>query len=175
MESESRNRVLILCTGNSCRSQMAEALLRQLGGQHFEVYSAGSNPAGYVHPLAVEVMAEVGIDISRHTPKPMNQFLGESFAHVITVCDAAAEACPVFPGRGRRIHWPFDDPAKAEGSEEERRAVFRRVRDEIREQLEEFVSQRAWILGIRDWRLGDVGMLYCGWPAFGGLIIVLVV
>jgi arsenate reductase len=149
-EIEDRTRVLILCTGNSCRSQMAEGLLRQLGGDRFEVHSAGSAPAGYVHPLAVQVTAEIGIDISRHHSKSMNQFLDQAFDYVITVCDAAAEACPVFPGpalqgsrRPQRLHWPFDDPAKADGSEEERRALFRRVRDEIRQQLEEFVDQHG--------------------------------
>jgi len=121
---------------------MAEGLLRQLGGDRFEVYSTGSDPAGYVHPLAIEAMAEIGIDISRHHSKNMNQFLGQSFDHVITVCDAAAEVCPVFPGPAQRIHWPLDDPAKAESSEEQRLAVFRRVRDEIRDQLEAFISQR---------------------------------
>lgn len=134
-------RVLILCTGNSCRSQMAEALLRQLGGDRFEVCSAGSDPAGYVHPMAVQVMAEIGIDISHHRSKEMSQFIGQSLDYVITVCDDAAEACPVFPGPAKRIHWPFDDPAQAEGDEEQCKAAFRRVRDEIRDQLEDFVNQ----------------------------------
>ena len=138
---EHRTRVLILCTGNSCRSQMAEAWLRYLDGGRFEVHSAGSHPAGYVHPLAVQVMAEIGIDISRYRSKHMNQFIDEPFDYVITVCDAAAEACPVFPGPTQRIHWPFEDPAKAESSEEQRLVVFRRVRDEIRDQLEAFISQ----------------------------------
>lgn len=141
MECEMSMRVLILCTGNSCRSQMAEGLLRKLGGDRFEVYSAGSDPAGYVHPLAIKVMAEIGVDISRHRSKPMHQFIDEAFDYVITVCDAAAEACPVFPGPARRLHWPFDDPAKAEGTEEQRLAVFRRVRDEIQSRLEAFVHQ----------------------------------
>ncbi|RME43594.1 MAG: arsenate reductase ArsC [Chloroflexi bacterium] len=141
-ETHPYTRVLVLCTGNSCRSQMAEGLIRHLGGDRFEVYSAGSNPAGYVHPLAVQVMAEIGIDISRHRSKHMNQFIDEPFDYVITVCDAAAEACPVFPGPAQRLHWPFDDPAKAEGSEGQRLAVFRRVRDEIRDQVEAFVARQ---------------------------------
>lgn len=136
-----RTRVLFLCTGNSCRSQMAEALLRHLGGDRYDVYSAGSDPAGYVHPMAVQVVAEIGIGIGHHTSKPMTQFIGESFDYVITVCDAAAEACPVFPGPARRLHWPFDDPAQATGSEEERLAIFRRVRNEIQDQLRQFVNQ----------------------------------
>jgi arsenate reductase len=119
---------------------MAEGLLRQLGGDRFEVYSAGSDPAGYVHPVAIKVMAEIGIDISRHRSKHMNQFIDEPFDYVITVCDAAAEACPLFPGPAQRLHWPFDDPAKAEGSEDQRLPVFRRVRDEIRDQVKVFVA-----------------------------------
>ncbi len=121
---------------------MAEGLLRHLGGSRFEVYSAGSDPAGYVHPLAAQVMAEIGIDIGQHRSKHMNQFINEPFDYVITVCDAAAEACPVFPGPAQRLHWPFDDPAKAKGSEDQRLAVFRRVRDEIRDQVKAFIAQQ---------------------------------
>ncbi len=124
-----RQRVLILCTGNSARSQMAEGWLRAHAGDRFEVYSAGSQPTGQVHPGAVQAMAEIGVDISGHTSKSMMQFVGQSFDYVITVCDSAAEACPVFPGKAVRLHRDFTDPAKA--PPEAQPAVFRRVRDEI--------------------------------------------
>lgn len=136
--------VLILCTGNSCRSQMAEAFLRRAAGDLIEVHSAGSAPAGYVHPFAVKVMAEVGIDISQQRSKHMNEFLGRPVHTVITVCGEADAACPVFPGQVNRYHWPFDDPAKATGTEEEVLAVFRRVRDELRRVFE------AYAAGLRD-------------------------
>jgi arsenate reductase len=124
--------VLILCTGNSCRSHLAEGILRNCAGDLFEVHSAGSNPAGYVHPKAVEVMKEIGIDISRHTSKHMNQFLGQKIDTVITVCGNADQACPMFPGQVNRYHWGFDDPAHARGTDEEILAVFRRARDRIK-------------------------------------------
>lgn len=124
--------VLVLCTGNSCRSHLAEGVLRAASGGRFSVASAGSKPAGYVHPLAVRAMAEIGVDISRHTSKHLSEFLGRSVETVITVCGNADQACPVFPGQVNRHHWPFDDPAHATGTEEEMLAVFRRVRDEIR-------------------------------------------
>jgi len=124
--------VLILCTGNSCRSHMAEGILREAAGDLLEVHSAGSNPAGYVHPKAIEVLREIGIDISGHTSKHMNDFLDRDIGTVITVCGKADQVCPVFPGQVNRHHWPFDDPAHATGSEEEILAEFRRVRDEIR-------------------------------------------
>lgn len=124
-----KQRVLILCTGNSARSQMAEGWLRAHAGDRFEVYSAGSQPTGQVHPGAVQAMAEIGVDISTHTSKSMRQFVGQSFDYVITVCDSAAEACPVFPGRAVRLHRDFTDPAKA--PPEAQAGVFRRVRDEI--------------------------------------------
>ena len=125
-------RILILCTGNSCRSQMAEGFLRSWDGT-LEVFSAGTAPAAGVHPLAVAVMREAGIDISRARPKNVDRFLREPFDHVITVCDNARETCPVFSGTvGRRHHFGFADPAAAEGSDEEILAEFRRVRDEIR-------------------------------------------
>ncbi|MCX7723167.1 MAG: arsenate reductase ArsC [Verrucomicrobiae bacterium] len=136
--------ILILCTGNSCRSQMAEAFLRTAAGDLVEVHSAGSAPTGYVHPAAVKVMAEVGMDISTHRSKHMNEFLGRPVHTVITVCGEADAACPVFPGQVNRYHWPFDDPAKAAGSEAEVLAVFRRVRDEIRRVFE------AYAAGLRD-------------------------
>lgn len=134
-------RVLILCTGNSARSQMAEGLLRREGGNRFEVFSAGTHPS-IVNPLAIEAMRERGIDISHHHSKSVDKFAGQAFAYVITVCDNANENCPVFPGNTKRIHWSFDDPAAAIGSEEERLKVFRRVRDEIEARLREFVAQR---------------------------------
>jgi arsenate reductase len=124
--------VLILCTGNSCRSHLAEGLLRHVAGDMLEVASAGSNPAGYVHPLGIKAMAEIGIDIAAHTSKHMNDFLVRDVETVITVCGNADQACPMFPGQLNRHHWPFDDPAHATGTEEEILAVFRRVRDEIK-------------------------------------------
>lgn len=124
--------VLILCTGNSCRSHLAEGILRQVAGDLFEVNSAGSNPAGYVHPKAVQVMQEIGIDISGHTSKHMNEFLKRRVDTVITVCGNTDQACPMFPGQVNRYHWGFEDPARASGTEEEILNVFRRVRDEIK-------------------------------------------
>ena len=124
--------VLILCTGNSCRSHLAEGILRQVAGDLFDVHSAGSNPAGYVHPKAIQVMQEIGIDISGHTSKHMNQFLDRKIDTVITVCGKADQACPMFPGQVNRYHWGFDDPAHAKGSDEEVLNVFRRVRDQIK-------------------------------------------
>ncbi len=133
-------RVLFLCTGNSCRSHMAEGLLRKLGGDRFEVFSAGSKPAGYVHPLAIKAMAEVGADISHHASKSLQEFVSQPFDYVITVCDNAREACPVFPAAAKQLHWSFDDPAHAQGADEEKMTMFRRVRDEIRERLESFLK-----------------------------------
>lgn len=131
-------RILILCTGNSARSQMAEGWLRHMMGDRAEVASAGLQPS-VVHPLAIAVMRERGIDISHHRSKHMNEFLHQAWDTVITVCDQAAEHCPVFPGKAQRIHWSFPDPAAAEGSEEEKLQVFRTVRDAIEAQL------RAWV------------------------------
>ena len=133
-----RKRVLILCTGNSARSQMAEGLLRHLAADRFDVASAGVAP-GHVRPEAIEVMRELGIDISSHHSKSVDEFLGQEFDYVITVCDNANEQCPVFPGQTKRIHWSFEDPAAAQGDEATRLRVFRRVRDEISERLEEFI------------------------------------
>jgi arsenate reductase len=124
--------VLILCTGNSCRSHLAEGVLRHAAGDLLDVLSAGSRPAGYVHPLAIEVMREIGIDLSGHTSKHLQEFTTREIETVITVCGNADQACPVFPGQVNRYHWPFDDPAHATGTDEEKKAVFRRVRDEIR-------------------------------------------
>ena len=134
-----KKRVLILCTGNSARSQMAEGLLRHVAGDEFEVESAGTI-ASFVRPQAIAAMAEIGIDISGHRSKCLYEFLGDPFDYIITVCDNAAENCPVFPGKAERIHWSFDDPAEATGSDAEQLAVFRRVRDEIAEKLKIFVA-----------------------------------
>jgi arsenate reductase (thioredoxin) len=132
-------RVLILCTGNSARSQMAEGLLRHLAGDRFEVASAGVSPT-QVRSEAITAMREIGIDVSHHRSKSVDEFAGQQFDYVITVCDNANEQCPVFPGNTQRIHWSFDDPAKANGDEEARLAVFRRVRDEILHRLRVFVK-----------------------------------
>ena len=123
--------ILILCTGNSCRSHLAEGILRAAVEDAAEVASAGSVPTGYIHPVAVEVMNEIGIDISGHTSKHLNEFLERDVQTVITVCGNVDQACPMFPGQAEKHHWPFEDRAKAEGTEEEIRGIFRRVRDEI--------------------------------------------
>ena len=132
-------RVLILCTGNSARSQMAEGILRRIAGDDFEVASAGVAPS-QVRPEAIKVMGELGIDISGHRSKSVDEFLGQEFDYVITVCDNANEQCPVFPGQTKRIHWSFEDPAAVQGDEPARLAVFRRVRDEIKARLEAFTQ-----------------------------------
>ncbi len=132
MEKQAKPVVLILCTGNSCRSHMAEGILREVAGDVLNVQSAGSDPAGHVHPLAIRAMGEIGIDISSHTSKHMNEFLSCEVETVITVCDNADQACPTFPGQANRYHWPFPDPVKAEGTQEEIRKVFEQVRDDIR-------------------------------------------
>ena len=132
MEKQAKPTVLILCTGNSCRSHMAEGILRSVAGDVLDVQSAGSEPAGYVHPLAICAMADIGIDISANTSKHMNELLSCEVETVITVCDNAGQACPTFPGQANRYHWPFPDPAKAEGTQEEIRKVFEQVRDDIR-------------------------------------------
>jgi arsenate reductase len=123
-------RILVLCTGNSCRSQITEGYFRHYGGDRVEVYSAGLEPKG-VSPRAIQVMKEVGVDISKHTSDHLSKYIGQSFEYVITVCDNAATNCPVFPGAGRKLHWPFEDPADATGTEDQVLAVFRRIRDEI--------------------------------------------
>jgi arsenate reductase (thioredoxin) len=134
-----KKRVLILCTGNSARSQMAEGLLRHDGAGRFEVKSAGVEPS-FVRPQAVKVMSEIGIDITNHRSKSVDEFLGQEFDYVITVCDNANERCPIFPGKTERIHWSFDDPAAAIGEEEVVIETFRRVREEIRERLRSFIQ-----------------------------------
>ena len=135
--------VLILCTGNSCRSHMAEGILRETAGDLLDVQSAGSNPAGYVHPLAIKAMAEIGIDISSHASKHMNDFLERDVHTVITVCGNADQACPMYPGQVARHHWGFDDPAHAPGDEAAQMVVFRRVRDEIRKVFAAYAA--GWI------------------------------
>jgi arsenate reductase (thioredoxin) len=132
---ENKKRVLFLCTGNSARSQMAEGLLRRLAGESFEVFSAGTHPKG-VHPRTIEVMNEIGIDVSGHTSKDVQQFLDEKFDYVITVCDRAKQQCPIFPG-AEPIHWGFDDPAEAPSARQIE--MFRRVREEIRQRLRLFL------------------------------------
>jgi arsenate reductase len=134
--------VLILCTGNSCRSHMAEGILQAAAGDLLNVQSAGSKPAGYVHPLAIQALAEIGIDISGHHSKHMDEFLSQEVETVVTVCGNADQACPMFPGQLNRHHWGFDDPAHATGTEEEQMAVFRRVRDEIKRVFDAYASGR---------------------------------
>ena len=137
-----KQKVLFLCTGNCCRSQMAEGLLRSLAGDRFDVASAGTRPAG-LNATAVKAMQEIGIDISCHRSKDVSEFDGQQFDAVITVCDRAKEACPVFPGAKTMLHWSLDDPAEAQGSHEGRMTVFRRVRDEIANRIQGFVSGLA--------------------------------
>jgi len=132
--------VLILCTGNSCRSHLAEGILRAAAGDLIEVASAGSKPAGYVHPKSIEVMKEIGIDISGHTSKHLEEFLTRPVDTVITVCGNADQACPMFPGQLNRFHWGFDDPAHATGTEEQVLHEFRRVRDQIRLVFEAYAA-----------------------------------
>jgi len=134
-----KRRVLFLCTGNSCRSQMAEGLVNHELGDRWQADSAGIDPAGYVHPLAVQVMSELGIDISGQRSKSVAEFWGQEFDVVVTVCDDAAENCPVWLGKGRKAHIGFQDPARATGSDEERLALFRQVRDEIRSRVLSFL------------------------------------
>ena len=131
-----KKRVLILCTGNSARSQMAEGILRDLNGENYDVESAGMEPSR-VRPEAIEAMKEIGIDISSHRSKSVDEFAGQRFDYVITVCDNANEVCPVYPEDTERIHWSFSDPAAVTGSDEVRLAAFRKVRDEIRDRFRE--------------------------------------
>ena len=129
-----KKRVLIVCTGNSARSQMAEGLFRDLGGDRFEVFSAGTHPSS-VRAEAIAALREIGLDISAHRSKSVDEFAGQSFDLVITVCDNAKQSCPFFPGAGARLHWPFEDPAEAKGPEVARLAAFRAVRDQIRARI----------------------------------------
>ncbi len=142
MKTNPKPTILILCTGNSCRSHLAEGLLRAAVGDFLNVASAGSEPAGHVHPLAVQVMKEIGIDISSHRSKSMNEFLNQPVETVITVCDNADQACPTYPGQLNRHHWGFYDPAHATGTDEEKLAVFRRVRDEIKMVFQAYADGR---------------------------------
>jgi len=142
MSPSTKPTILILCTGNSCRSHMAEGILRHAAGDLLDVQSAGSKPAGYVHPKAIQVLHEIGIDLAGHHSKHMNEFLNRDIETVITVCGNADQACPVFPGQVNRHHWGFADPAHATGTDEEVVAVFRRVRDEIRRVFEAYAAGR---------------------------------
>ncbi|MGA3026445.1 MAG: arsenate reductase ArsC [Bryobacteraceae bacterium] len=135
----SKERLLVLCTGNSARSQMAEGLFRQAVGDRFEVFSAGTRPTA-VRLEAVAMMREAGIDISSHRSKPVDEFLGQEFRYVVTVCDNARESCPIFPGKAERIHWSFEDPAAVQGTQAEREGAFRRVRDQIAGRVREFAA-----------------------------------
>jgi arsenate reductase len=140
MTSASAKRILVLCTGNSARSQMAEGLLRHEGGDRFSVVSAGTQPSR-VRPEAIEVMREIGVDISGHRSKSIDEFVEQEFDYVITVCDSARQSCPVFPASARYIHWSIDDPAAAQGSDEERKTRFRRIRDELATRIRSFVRE----------------------------------
>ncbi len=134
-----KEHVLILCTGNSARSQMAEGLLRSMGGDRFEVESAGT-VASFVRPQAIAAMEEIGIDITSHRSKCLDEFLGTAFDHIITVCDNANQTCPAFPGKAKRTHWSLEDPAEANGTEEEKLAAFRTIRDQLIVKIKEFVG-----------------------------------
>lgn len=134
-----KQKVLFLCTGNSCRSQMAEGWLRHLAGDRFEAVSAGTHPVG-LNPNAVTVMGEVGVDISKHVSKRVDSYVDQPFHYVITVCDNAQEACPVFPGASAKLHWNFDDPAKATGTYEQQLIIFRKTRDEIADRIRQFLA-----------------------------------
>ena len=135
-----KKRVLFLCTHNSARSQMAEGLLRHMAGDRFEVFIAGTEQTR-VHPLAIEAMHEVGLDITAHTSKTLDTLAGQQFDYASTVCDRANESCPIFPGATQRIHWSFDDPSAATGSDEERLSAFRRIRDEVAARLRTFAAE----------------------------------
>jgi arsenate reductase len=135
-----KRKILILCTGNSCRSHLAEGILRHAAGDLLEVHSAGSNPAGYVHPKAIEALGEIGIDISGHESKHLDQFLDASVEIVVTVCDNANDSCPAFPGSVTRHHWSFEDPPKAARAGESEMDAFRRIRDEIRKTFETYAA-----------------------------------
>lgn len=136
-----KKKVLFLCTGNSCRSQIAEGFLRHLASEDFEAFSAGTKPSR-LNPLAVKVMEEKGVDISGQYSQSIDEFLNESLDYIITVCDHAKETCPVFPGTAERIHWSFRDPADAKGSEEEKMTVFREIRDSIEKNIENFIKKQ---------------------------------
>ncbi|MDR0532830.1 MAG: arsenate reductase ArsC [Verrucomicrobiales bacterium] len=142
--------ILILCTGNSCRSHLAEGVLRHAAGDLFNIHSAGSNPAGYVHPKAIQVMREIGIDISAHRSKHLNEFLNQQIDTVITVCGNADQACPMFPGQVNRYHWGFPDPAKAQGNDEQVLQIFRDVRDQIKLVFEAYATGYRELKRVND-------------------------
>jgi arsenate reductase len=146
-------RVLFLCTGNSCRSQMAEGLLRHLGGDRFEAHSAGTEPAARVHPLAVETMAERGIDISSHRPKPLAAFEGQPLDLLVTTCDEANEVCPFHPNARQRLHWSIPDPAKATGTDAEVRAAFEAAADLLTERI-----RGLWPKSVCEKGVGPLGL-----------------
>lgn len=139
-EGHTKARVLFLCTGNSCRSQMAEGWLRHLAGDRYDVFSAGTHPVG-LNPGAIEAMLQSGVDISTNRSKHLDEFAGETFDYVVTVCDRAKESCPIFPMARKVLHWSFDDPAGAQGSPDERKAVFHRVRNEIADRIRRFIGE----------------------------------
>lgn len=153
MNDINTKRILILCTGNSCRSQIAEGFLKSFD-PHLEVYSAGTGPSDQVHPIAIQVMNEVGIDLSKNYPKNVDQFLDQRFDYVITVCDNARETCPIFTGQVRQqLHIGFEDPAEARGSEEEIIEIFRRVRDEIKRDFLDFYQN--YVAKVEKFNLGS--------------------
>jgi thioredoxin type arsenate reductase len=149
MKPKTKYKVLFLCTGNQARSQMAEALLKARAGGVFDVTSAGSAPRPTVHPLAVLVLSENGIDISSVSPKDVARFTNVAFDHVITLCDNARDVCPLFPGDGEKMHWSIQDPAAASGTDEERLEAFRAARDEIDRRIDLFVREK-----IEEWNEG---------------------
>jgi len=158
-------RVLFLCTGNSARSQMAEAFLRRLGGARFEVFSAGLELAPHIHPLAVQAMAELGYDLSAHYVKHLDAFAGKvEFDYLITLCGHAEETCPFFPGMGTRLHWGFDDPAAAQGNDEEKLNRFRQVRDEIAARISSWLAEAEPTAEAAALNLSTspLKMLWCG-------------
>lgn len=143
MDQKNKPRVLFICTGNSARSQMAEAILKKVGGDDFEVFSAGLEPSK-VNPFTIKVLSEIGIDWSEARAKGLTEFLGKlHFGYVITVCSRAEERCPIFPGVGQRLHWPFEDPAAVEGTEEEKLNAFRTIRDEIQDKIMKWYKSLA--------------------------------
>jgi arsenate reductase len=143
MTSEKKDKVLFLCTGNQARSQMAEWLLRARSGGSIEVISAGSRPKDRVHPLAMEALADIGIEIPEARPKDVKEFLGEDFDYIITLCDNARDECPYFPGNAVRIHWSLEDPAAATGTDEERLNSFKTIRNEIARRIDEFLEDKV--------------------------------
>ena len=151
--SDMTTNILILCTGNSCRSHIAEGILRDIASDMFDVHSAGSNPAGYVHPKAIAALAEIGIDISSHYSKHLDEFRNLDIHTVITVCGNVAQTCPVFSGQAARHHWGFEDPAQFEGSEEDTFEMFRKVRDQIKLVFTAYASGYREALSLRnaDW------------------------